>query len=301
MTTPVLLRRQKDPAGDRLATAIFVTALVHGLVILGLSFTTPPAAEYQLPTLEVLLVPPGPDDPQENDAAAYIAQRTQRGTGTGTEAKRASLPEAREEQLVAPDAASDADTRQRSDEPAGAVSVLARRALEAERLATGVERQPDAAPVFFAVPSPGVPTVGLNAAVADRELYLRGRSTQDGKLLADTRESSIAAYLDGWKRRIERVGTINFPNEARRRNLSGNPVVEVAIRANGTLDAVIVRRTSGHAELDNAAVGIVRLAAPFEPFPSALRERFPMLRFAYEWQFSNGQLGGDGAVFSSDP
>ena len=93
----------------------------------------------------------------------------------------------------------------------------------------------------------------------------------------------------------------NFPNEARRRQLSGNPVLEVAIRANGTLESVVVRRTSGHRELDDAAVGIVRLAAPFEPFPSALRERYPVLRFAYEWQFINGQLGRAGAVFSSGP
>jgi len=114
-------------------------------------------------------------------------------------------------------------------------------------------------------------------------------------------QERIAAYLDGWKRRIERVGTLNFPNEARRRQLSGNPVLEVAIRANGTLESVIVRRTSGHRELDNAAVGIVRLAAPFEPFPSALRERYPVLRFAYEWQFIDGKLGGAGAVFSSGP
>ena len=301
MTTPVILRRRRDPTGDRLATAIFVAALFHGLVILGVRFSAPPVADNALPTLEVLLVPPGPDDPQENQEAAYIAQRTQRGHGTDTEARRASLPEARDEQQAPPDAATaDLKDHNRPAEPEGAVSVLARRALEAERLATGSEPH-DEAPVFFAIPTPAVPTVGLNAAVADRELHLRGQRSVDGKLLADTRESAIAAYLDGWKRRIERVGTLNFPNEARRRQLSGNPVVEVAIRANGTLETVIVRRTSGHPELDNAAVGIVRLAAPFEPFPSALRERFPVLRFAYEWQFINGQLGGDGAVFSSGP
>lgn len=301
MTTPVTLRRRRDPTGDRLATAIFVAALIHGLVILGVRFSAPPMADNALPTLEVLLIPPGPDDPQENRDAAYIAQRTQRGRGTDTEARRASLPEARDEQQAPPDAATaDLEQDRRRAEPEGAVSVLARRALEAERLATGSEPR-DEAPVFFAIPTPAVPTVGLNAAVADRELYLRGQPSLDGKLLADTRESAIAAYLDGWKRRIERVGTINFPNEARRRQLSGNPVVEVAIRANGTLETVIVRRTSGHPELDNAAVGIVRLAAPFEPFPSALRERFPVLRFAYEWQFINGRLGGDGAVFSSGP
>jgi protein TonB len=301
LTTPALLRRRRDPDGDRLATAIFIVALVHGLLILGIRFSAPPSAP-SLPTLEVLLVPSGPDDPQANLDAAYIAQRTQRGTGTADDARRASLPEAREEQLADPEPVP-ADSEQDSAdqfEPEGAVSVLARRALEAERLATGVEPRPTP-PVFHALPSPAVPTVGLNAAVADRDLSLRGQRSADGKLLADTRESAIASYLDSWKRRIERVGTLNFPNEARRRDLSGNPVVEVAIRANGTLESVVIRRSSGHRELDNAAVGIVRLAAPFEPFPNALRERYPVLRFAYEWQFMNGRLGGDGAVFSSDP
>ncbi len=301
MTTPAILRRGRDPTGDRLATAIFVTALVHGIVILGVRFSAPPVPDNALPTLEVLLVPTGPDDPQANLESAYIAQRTQKGTGTGMEARRASLPEARPEQESAPNApASDQDEQARLPEPEGAVSVLARRALEADRLATGAEPH-EAPPVFYASPAPAAPTVGLNAAVADRDLHLRGQLSVDGKLLADTRESAIAAYLDGWKRRIERVGTLNFPNEARHRRLSGNPVLEVAIRANGTLDSVIVRRTSGHRELDNAAVGIVRLAAPFEPFPSALRERYPVLRFAYEWQFINGQLGGGGTVFSSGP
>lgn len=301
MTTPAILQRRKDPDGDRLATALFVAALFHGLIILGLQFSAPPARDDALPTLEVLLVPPGPDDPNENAAAAYIAQRTQRGFGMGTDAKRASLPEARDEEPPPPDSVQpDPDKRRQQDEPAGDVSVLASRALDAQRLATGAEPQEEA-PVFFAVPTPAVPTVGLNAAVADRELNLRGPRSDDDKLLADTRESAIATYLDGWKRRIERVGTINFPHEARRRQLSGNPVVEVAIRANGSLEAVVIRRSSGHAELDNAAIGIVRLAAPFEPFSGKLRERFQVLRFAYEWQFINGQLGGDGAVFSSDP
>mgnify|MGYP003407512856 FL=1 len=301
MTTPVILRRGRDPTGDHLATAIFVAALVHGLVILGVRFSAPPVPDSALPTLEILLVPTGPDDPQANLEAAYIAQRTQQGTGTGMEARRASLPEAQPEQAAVPNApALDQEERARLPEPEGAVSVLARRALEAERLATGSEPRQDP-PVFYASPAPAVPTVGLNAAVADRDLHLRGQLSVDGKLLANTRESAIAAYLDGWKRRIERVGTLNFPNEARRRQLSGNPVLEVAIRANGTLESVVVRRTSGHRELDDAAVGIVRLAAPFEPFPSALRERYPVLRFAYEWQFINGQLGSAGAVFSSGP
>jgi protein TonB len=290
--------RHRDPASDRLATAIFIAALAHGLLILGVRFTAP-ASDPPLPTLEIMLVPPGPDDPGSNESAAYLAQRTQKGTGTGLTAHRSSLPEASPltrdpgAQPIEPEA-----EQASPEEPLGAVSVLARRALDAERLPAGADR-PEAPPVFYAQPSPATPTVGLNAAVAERSLHLRGQRSVDGKLLADTRESAIAAYLDGWKRRIERVGTLNFPNEARRSGMSGNPVVEVAIRADGSLEQAVVRRSSGHRELDSAALGIVQIAAPFDPFPTAMRERYPVLRFAYEWQFLNGRLAGDGAVFTS--
>jgi protein TonB len=77
-------------------------------------------------------------------------------------------------------------------------------------------------------------------------------------------------------------------------------VLEVAIRADGTLQEVLVRRSSGHRELDVAAVRIVRLASPFDPFPPAMRARYPMLRFAYEWQFLKGRLG-DGSVLAPAP
>ena len=142
--------------------------------------------------------------------------------------------------------------------------------------------------------------VGVNSAAADETIRLRGDPSTDDRLLADTRESLIAGYLDGWKRRIERVGTLNFPDEARRQALSGNPVLEVAISADGSLDQVVVRRSSGHRELDNAALRIVRLAAPFDPFPRAMREQYPVLRFAYEWQFLKGRLG-DGSVYTNGP
>jgi protein TonB len=294
-------RRRRDPSADRLATAVFVAALVHGLVIMGVKFSALPLDEQPLPTLEILLVPTGADIAEPNEDAAYLAQRSQRGSGTSAEAKRSSLPEARPQP---PDAATELPVDPElepaaAEVPPGQGSVLARRALEAERLPAGADR-PVPPPVFVAQPAPA-PAVGLDAAANERELHLRGQRSKDGALLADTRESAIAAYLDSWKRRIERVGTLNFPNEARRRQLSGNPVLEVAIRADGSLDSVTVRRSSGHRELDQAAVGIVRLAAPFDPFSTALRDRYPVLRFAYEWQFLNGRLGGEGAVFTGSP
>jgi protein TonB len=282
---------------DGLATAIFAAALLHGIVILGIRFTAPAQDDRALPTLEVLLVPDGPNETANPDAG-YLAQRNQHGYGTTLGKRRTSLPEATSSVLPnegAPDG--DSLTAEQAEETKGGTPVLSSRNFDKQRADVGADS--DRPSQYYAVPQESRPLdqIGVNASASSRELALRGATSPDDKLLADTRESVIASYLDGWKRRIERVGTLNFPNEARRRSMSGNPVLEVSIQANGTLESVIVRRTSGHRELDNAAVNIVKLAAPFDPFPAAMRAKYPVLRFAYEWQFLKGQLG-DSAVFS---
>ncbi len=89
---------------------------------------------------------------------------------------------------------------------------------------------------------------------------------------------------------MERIGTLNYPSAAQRRGLKGNPVLEVAIAADGRLQSVTVSRTSGYPEIDTAALQILRLAAPFEAFPADLAREYRTLRFAYEWQFVGGRL-----------
>ena len=86
------LKLRSDRPEDRLMTAVFLVALLHGLVILGVKFTAPAQRDTPLPTLEVLLVPDGPNEAANRDAA-YIAQRNQHGSGTGRERQRTSLPE----------------------------------------------------------------------------------------------------------------------------------------------------------------------------------------------------------------
>ena len=283
---------------DRLATALFVAALLHGLLILGVRFSAPGPDDRPLPTLEVLLVPAGPPE-ADNPQAAYLADRAQRGAGTGRERQRTSLPEASAsvvEHLGEEQGSSLAPATERASQ--GGVAVLAAPAARG-RHSTADEAAGVSAPESQPLESRPLATIGANASAADETLRLRGDPSPDDRLLADTRESQIAAYLDGWKRRVEQIGTLHFPVEARR-SLSGNPVLEVAVRADGSLQQVIVRRSSGHRELDAAAMGIVRLAAPFDPFPPAMRDRYPLLRFAYEWQFQAGRTGA-GALLAPAP
>jgi protein TonB len=295
----VELEVRPDRPDDRLATAIFVAALVHGLFILGVRFAAPAADPNPLPTLEVLLVPDGPAE-ADNPEASYIAGRSQKGSGTARDRRRTSLPESSASLLENEgQAEGDSPEPEAAVETIGGAQHLASRSPEARRRVPGAET-PQAAAAAVPLEARPLQQVGVNAIAADESVHLRGDPTLDDRLLADTRESLIAKYLDGWKRRVERVGTLNFPNAARRSSMSGNPVLEVAIAADGSLDQVLVRRSSGYRELDNAAMNIVRLAAPFDPFPPAMRERYPVLRFAYEWQFQNGRLG-DGAVSAESP
>ena len=68
-------------------------------------------------------------------------------------------------------------------------------------------------------------------------------------------------------------------------------MVEVGIRSDGTLDKAVIRRSSGDPELDQAALAILKLASPFDPFPPELAGQYHVLRFAYEWQFVGGRVG----------
>src|SRR5262249_31671256 len=124
---------------------------------------------------------------------------------------------------------------------------------------------------------------------------LRGPQREELWVTPDTRAATLAPYLDSWRRKVERIGTINYPTVARTLGVKVSPVIEGGIAANGALDKDVIRHSSGYPELDNAALEILKLASPFDPFPPELAHEYRVLRFAYEWQFVGGRLHG-GAV-----
>lgn len=95
-------------------------------------------------------------------------------------------------------------------------------------------------------------------------------------------------YIAAWIRKVERIGAMNFPEIARKLDLKTGPVLEVAIRADGSLQDVRILRSSGNAELDRAAQRIVRLGSPYAPFSAQLRQRYDVLSIARPWRFDVG-------------
>ena len=290
------------PSSDRMLTTCFLAALFHGIVILGVTFSTPgsKSSGNDAPGLEVILVNDQAPSVAQNPDAQYLSERSQRGSGNTLKNERALIPKSSlmpierpgipsGDGLAAQQAGTDAGDEEliATHRPAQRILYFASAtaAEQASQLPQLLEKRPDLAM------SPNDDGV---------ELRMRGEARQQLWIAADTRESDVAVYLDSWRRKIERVGTINFPDAARRKKLSGTPVIEVTIGSDGKLLQTVVRRSSGHAEIDEAAMRILKLAAPFDPFPRELTARHDEIRIAYEWQFLDGASQG-AEVFYSEP
>lgn len=282
---PVRLERRRSDgregriSRDRLTTMLVLAALLHGLVILGVSFTAPGSGSDTVNRgLEVLLVSDELPESQRNDSATYLSQRTQLGSGNTQERLPAQLPSARGQPLPA---------GSRESRPGG--NTAEQMLVTTQNTRSRIQMLPLPVAMVQLSEAERLELQAEAAKPGDDELRLRGETRDQYYLSADTRASPFAPYLDGWRRRVERIGTVNYPNAARRDGLTGSPVIEVAIERDGRLRSARIQRSSGYAEIDAAALDILRLASPFDPFPPELARDYQSLRFAYEWQFEGGK------------
>jgi protein TonB len=102
-------------------------------------------------------------------------------------------------------------------------------------------------------------------------------------------EYRFAQYVDNWRQKVERIGNLNYPSEARTRKLYGSLQLTVAIKADGEVESVEINRSSGQKVLDQAAVRIVRLAAPFDRFPDNIRADTDILHITRTWTFTKAE------------
>ncbi len=282
----------KPRIGDRLGSTLFLAALAHGVVILGVTFTSLPfhKNEHATPSLNVTLVVDTAAVDRPPPDSKILAQANATGHGSlpkglrPTAAPDASAPRT---QKGTPGAQDPADGQPRE---AGARADILLTPSESQRqvaaLPKAVDRAtsaPETAAAMLAHEAPPTLAAEVDAQAQNPEQY-------DRVLVASpaTRASVLAEYLEGWRRRVERIGTLHFPARFRGDHSVGRPTLEVAIRADGQLADIVVRHSSGDAALDQAALNILRMAAPFDPLPKAIRAKYDVLRFAYVWEFTTG-------------
>ncbi|MDX1512665.1 MAG: TonB family protein [Gammaproteobacteria bacterium] len=177
--------------------------------------------------------------------------------------------------------------------------------VEKARVPAPARQQPKQAEPEIPEPTPKTetrPTRTLSAAaLVSRSLEMASLNAEINQRLkayaerpkrkwitARTREHKYAAYMEAWRQKVERLGNLNYPDEARRRKLSGNLLLDVALNPDGSVNEINLRRSSGERVLDDAAIRIVKLGAPYAKFPKSIREEIDILHIERTWQFLAG-------------
>ena len=294
------LRLVVIPAPDRLPGMLFLAALIHGILIIGVTFNAALSDQYaEAISLEVTIVADPDQQIDRPDRAEYLAQASQQGGGNTTEQVRPSAPEQSQspiDNVGQEDGDSFLDTTTHQD----AADELVASAQEQELKIADAPREDPRPDGNTALALRSGSDVTLPLPRDDRAtLKIHDDDPRQLVISADTREAKIAGYLDSWKRRIEAVGDEYFPELGDLDGLTGSPTLEVSIYATGELAEVIMRKSSGSAILDQAALDILRRASPFDPFPTDVRKDYDSLRFAYKWLFGESVVPATASVSRS--
>lgn len=259
----------ESPA-DRLLVALLFALVVHTALILGIRFELPTPPQID-PALDVELIKQPADKPPPQ--ANYRSQADSRGSH---------------------------ERQERPTKPLAARSLLPRPALKAEGRAHDRHPPSRLTQPQFPASQPDSPPEVMAEPHLDRNLLAQQIAELDAMapvLRADLEERIVpiqqvnaykhiaAAYERAWQDKVERVGNLNYPDEARRQGLSGALVVSVWVAKDGQVRKIRIHRSSGHPLLDEAALRIVRLAAPFAPFPVELANQADEIVITRTWKF----------------
>jgi protein TonB len=273
----------------RMRIAGAFSLLVHALVILGVTFTLPNALTHSnAPPMEVVLVNArSPSAPEHADA---YAQHNLDGGGNVDDDRRAKSP---------------LPVLRRSTRASSQVTLAKRRVRQLEQEAKQLIAQNKPAPASVPV-TPPQPAPQTESQSGPDAADLMQRSQEIARLEAQisrdwdayqkrprrrfvgarTKEFRFARYVEDWRLKIERIGELNYPQAARDQRVYGSLVVTVSIRADGSLEKVEINRPSGFKVLDDAALRIVHLAAPFAAFPASISKDTDILSITRTWTFT---------------
>jgi len=269
---------------DKLFFCVFLALAFHGMLFFGVGFKLPElASSHNVKTFNVVLAQFEADKRPEK--ADFVGQANQEGGGDS-------------EQLLAPKATEMAlfnDPDQISQEPAPAqaftqfsppaseVITSQGRLSNTFKPTEHTQRQkniPDAASLI----DKSYQLSGLIATL-DNQNSNQARKGRKRAVSASIHRASDALYLDSWRRKIERIGNLNYPEKAKLEKIYGNLTMRVAINKDGTINDVSIMQSSGIKTLDDAALRIVRLSAPFSPLTREMSKDTDILEIIRVWQF----------------
>ena len=289
---------------DRFGLTLSLAILIHALIILGISFVEEDTRLPRYETMEIILVKQKTAEPKE---AKKLAQANLQGGGVIKDmiSPKSSMAEpyldpkpktpppkapSSEIQESAPVKKNIIEDNKSSNSPteklvlSDKMKQLDETRVIPEQKKTRVKkpRMPSASELL---------TNSFKIASLSAENQLKNETKEKlpkrKHITATTKEYKYAAYMEAWRLKVERIGNINYPEQARRDGLSGSLLLDVALNSDGSINQITIRRSSGIEILDNAAINIVKLAAPYAVFPPQFKNETDILHILRTWQFIN--------------
>jgi protein TonB len=303
----------------RLLGALLLASLLHAFILLGISFDWPKSKDIDKSLDVVLVVKPSPKPPAKAD---FLAQDHQKGGG---ESRKRAVPRSipnpipmitppkKVEPIVAPSPRR--IVKEESAHPPATEEKAELEPVPEEKPATLTQSEPKAvltqarsekkitADVGTESPAEPAPQPRhLSADLLSQQItevttvLNKSREAQAKQKrfvysnLVETHKNYAAAYEAEWQEKVERIGNLNYPEEAARHNLEGSVMLAVGINGDGSLYSIQVRQSSGEPIIDRAAEQIVRLVAPFAPLPTELMEEGEVFVITRIFRFDNNHV-----------
>jgi len=310
---------------DRIGLTISIAILIHALIVFGISFTKEDRPSTRINTMEIVLINQETKKPEESNV---LAQKNLEGGGETEEVLEPSTsikpnPSKSSEQIIEQPNIQDQLLQNYDIETSKTeipeildinkenIETIATENIENEIIDLVSEKQkPDFVyekldetntekKIAKKTPPPIIPTsdellsnsfeIASSNIEVRREMIEKTKRPRKKFISASTKEYEYAAYMDAWRRKVERVGNLNYPEEAKELNLSGSLQLDVALNKDGTINQITIRRSSGEKVLDDAAIRIVELAAPYAKFPKNIENQIDILHILRTWQFINNK------------
>ncbi|GFZ94833.1 TonB family protein [Dyella caseinilytica] len=277
----------RRPGDNKIGATFIFSLLVHGLLLFGIGVTYV-ATRPALPTLDVTLV--NVANNEAPDKADFLGQANNKGGGDSDKSARPSQPFSG--LLPTPDLGTapqhvDAATptqQQATDQRIVTTSGSTDYSVNSD---TAKDERDTAA---------NADEARIEQEAAQLAAEVRDQSQAYAKrphkkfISASTKEYAYAAYMRGWVDRIERVGNLNYPEQAREQHLHGDVILTVGLNRDGTVRSIDITQSSGQQVIDKAAEAIVKLCAPFPPLPPDSKEKVDILYITRTWQFQPGDV-----------
>ena len=264
-----MVTSDEDLLRERFGFTVFLSACVHAIIILGVGFTYLEELNSE-PALEITLAQYRSEfAPQDAD---FLAQENQVGSGTLDSPAAPSTPfksdfndEVIQEIVPIPQAPKIVNETKVRD--AAIISSIHSEQQVQQQLD---EIEPKDQKPLSEKSTPDDLSLAITSLQAQLDLQRQAYAKRPRRYTissASTKKSHDALYLDSWRRRIEAVGNVNYPLAARQQQLYGSLRMLVSLFPNGEVSEIQILQSSGYNLLDQAAMDIVNMAAPFDPFP----------------------------------